>query len=211
MTRFARGSLGWLLAPVVLAAFLAALGYRTGADLWYWLSIAIMALFVFFLTFFRDPDRPAAAGLASPADGKVRAIDALQDPDLGAVQRLSIFMSPKDVHVNRMPIDGSLVSLLHRAGGHVPAFKKESDRNERVEMVFDTDLGPVKVILIAGTVARRIVPYVREGDVLQKGRRIALIRFGSRCDLLVPEGRIQWTAKVGDQVFAGATTLGDLR
>lgn len=210
MVRFARGSLGWLLAPVVLAAFLGALGHRTDAQAWYWLASAVILVFALMLLFFRDPNRPVANGLASPADGKVRAIEQVVDSDLGACTRFSIFMSPKDVHVNRTPLDGLVTSVQHRLGGHVPAFKKESESNERVEAIVDTAIGPVKIILIAGTVARRIVPYIKEGQTLVKGQRIALIRFGSRCDLYIPEGRVRWTAQVGDKVLAGASSLGEL-
>ncbi len=210
MVRFARGSLPWLLVPVMLAAFFGAMGHRTGSDIWYWLAIAALLLLGLFLAFFRDPVRPIANGVASPADGKVRGIDSVLDADVGNCSRLSIFMSPKDVHVNRSPLDGTVVSLRHVEGSHVPAFKKESERNERVEIVIDTVAGRIKVILIAGTVARRIVPYVKDGQSLAKGQRIALIRFGSRCDFLFPEGRVAWSVKAGDQLQAGASRVGDL-
>ncbi|MES2154836.1 MAG: phosphatidylserine decarboxylase [bacterium] len=210
MVRLARGSLPWLAGPPVVAFLFAAIGRRTGTDVWYWLSIGAMLVFLFFLAFFRDPQRVVANGLASPADGKVRAMETVVDADVGAADLLSIFMSPKDVHVNRMPLDGTVLAVLHFPGSHVPAFKKESERNERVEVLLDTAIGRVKVTLIAGTVARRIVPYIEEGQRLAKGQRIALIRFGSRCDLLVPEGRIRWKAHAGDQVQAAATSLGDL-
>ncbi len=209
MLRLARGSLSWLIVPPLASFFFAAIGYRTGVSAWYWVAVAALFVFAFFLAFFRDPVRTTAAGVASPADGKVRAIDVVQDADLGPVERLSIFMSPKDVHVNRMPLDGTVVSLLHHPGGHVPAFKKESERNERVEAILETAIGRIKIILIAGTVARRIVPYIKEGQVLTKGQRIALIRFGSRCDLLIPAGRVKWTARMDQKVRAASSSLGE--
>ncbi|MEA3203831.1 MAG: phosphatidylserine decarboxylase [Thermoplasmata archaeon] len=207
--RTARGSLGWLLLPPLLALLLWALGRRLDAEWLQWGALVPVALFGFFLAFFRDPERAVAAGVASPADGKVVRLDQVQDRDLGACDRLSIFMHPKDVHVNRFPLAGTVVSVTHVAGGHIPAFNKDSHLNERVETLLDTaELGRIKVIQIAGTVARRIVPYIAAGDVAAKGARMGLIRFGSRCDLLVPPGSVVWSAKLGDQVHAGSTPIG---
>lgn len=178
------------------------------AMLWWVLAGAAFVAYVFFLQFFRDPDRPVADGVASPADGKVVRLDEVDDADLGRADRIAIFMSPKDVHVNRFPLDGTVVSVTHHAGGHIPAFNKDAHNNERVETVLDTALGRVKVIQIAGTVARRIVPYIQGGEVARKGDRFGLIRLGSRCDLLVAPGSVRWTAKLGDQVYGGKTSLG---
>ncbi|HUR26168.1 MAG TPA: phosphatidylserine decarboxylase [Candidatus Thermoplasmatota archaeon] len=209
MALFARGSLGWLVAPlVVLAALL--VGWRVTGDAWMvWAAVAIGLVELFLVQFFRDPEREAAPGVASPADGRVVRIDRITDPDLGDVDRLSIFMSPKDVHVNRFPLDGKVVSVTHIDGGHIPAFDKDSDRNERVVTVLDTAVGRVKVIQIAGTVARRIVPYISGGEAAVKGVRFGLIRLGSRCDLLVPPGSIRWTVQLKQQVYAGRTQVGE--
>lgn len=207
--RFARGSLGWLLVPPLLALALWALGRRLDAAWLEWTALAPLAVFLFFLAFFRDPERAAAPGVVSPADGRVVRLDQVQDRDLGACDRLSIFMSPKDVHVNRFPLAGTVVAVTHLAGGHIPAFDKDSHLNERVETLLDTaELGRVKVIQIAGTVARRIVPYAAAGHAAAKGERMGLIRLGSRCDLLVAPGSVRWAAKLGDQVHAGSTSLG---
>lgn len=207
--RYARGSLGWLLLPPFVALLLWALGRRLGQDWLTWTALLPVGVFLFFLVFFRDPERTVAEGVASPADGKVVRLDQVEDRDLGPCDRLSIFMSPKDVHVNRFPLDGTVVSVTHLAGGHIPAFNKDSHLNERVETLLDTpELGRVKVIQIAGTVARRIVPYISGGESAVKGARFGLIRLGSRCDLLVPPGSVAWTAKLGDQVYAGSTPVG---
>jgi phosphatidylserine decarboxylase len=207
--RYARGSLGWLLAPPFLALLLWALGRRFGMDWLAWTALLPAAVFLFFLVFFRDPDRPVAEGVASPADGKVVRLDQVNDRDLGPCDRFSVFMSPKDVHVNRFPLDGTVVAVTHLAGGHIPAFNKDSHLNERVETLLDTPgLGRVKIIQIAGTVARRIVPYISGGEAAAKGERFGLIRLGSRCDLLVPPGSVVWKAKLGDQVYAGSTSIG---
>ena len=207
--RFARGSTPWLAMPL-LAAGVAAFCWANFGGLWL-LALAVLALLVelFFLVFFRDPERAAAPGVASPADGRVVRLDQVDDADLGRCDRLSIFMSPKDVHVNRFPLDGKVVAVTHIAGGHIPAFDKDSDRNERVVTVLDTALGRVKVIQIAGTVARRIVPYISGGEPAIKGVRMGLIRLGSRCDLLVPPGSVRWTVALKQQVHAGSTQVGE--
>lgn len=210
MGGFARGSTPWLAMPL-LAAFVLGFLWANGIGGSWLLALLALAVLVelFFLVFFRDPDREAAPGVASPADGRVVRIDQVQDPDLGACDRLSIFMSPKDVHVNRFPLDGTVASVTHVDGGHIPAFDKDSDRNERVVTVLDTAVGRVKVIQIAGTVARRIVPYVEGGEAAVKGDRFGLIRLGSRCDLLVPPGSVRWTVALKQQVYAGATQVGE--
>ena len=210
MVRFARGSTPWLLTPVLLSLLL---GYAATMGM-PWLripAVALLLVFVFFLVFFRDPDRVASPGVASPADGKVRAIDVVEDPDLGRCDRFSIFMSPKDVHVNRFPLDGKVVSVVHVPGGHIPAFNKDADRNERVVTTLDTAVGRIKVIQIAGTVARRIVPYIQGGETAVKGERFGLIRLGSRCDILVPPGSIAWAVPIGTQVYAGTTQIGEAK
>lgn len=209
MAQFARGSTSWLAVPVLVA----------GVALFWWalyggawaLALAVAAGLVeaFFIVFFRDPERAIAPGIASAADGKVVRIDSIDDPDLGRVDRLSIFMSPKDVHVNRFPLDGKVVSVTHHAGGHIPAWSKDSERNERVVTVLDTPIGRIKVIQIAGTLARRIVPYIEGGETAVKGERMGLIRLGSRCDLLVPPGSVRWMVRMGQQVHAGQTQVGE--
>jgi phosphatidylserine decarboxylase len=205
---FARGSLPWLAIPLGVVVVLLLAWLQTGWAWAAWAAAGAMLIELFLAQFFRDPERAAAEGVASPADGKVVRMDRITDADLGEVDRLSIFMSPKDVHVNRFPLDGKVVSVTHVDGGHIPAFDKDSDRNERVVTVLDTALGRVKVIQIAGTVARRIVPYIAGGEPAIKGVRMGLIRLGSRCDLLVPPGSIDWRVSLKQQVYAGKTQVG---
>ena len=209
MALFARGSLPWLAVPLAAAIALLAVWRMTGAAWALWVAVGVLLVELFLAQFFRDPERQASPGVSSPADGKVVRIDRITDPDLGDVDRLSIFMSPKDVHVNRFPFDGRVVSVTHVDGGHIPAFDKDSDRNERVVTVLDTEVGRVKVIQIAGTVARRIVPYISGGEPAVKGVRFGLIRLGSRCDLLVPPGSVRWTVQLKQQVYAGKTQVGE--
>jgi phosphatidylserine decarboxylase len=115
-------------------------------------------------------------------------------------------MSPIDVHVNRAPIAGKITSVEHIAGGHVPAFNKDSDRNERVVWKFETDLGELECVQIAGTVARRIVPYLEAGVTVEQGEKLGLIRFGSRFDIYLPEG-VEPAVVVGQKTRAGETHL----
>jgi phosphatidylserine decarboxylase len=206
--RFARGSIPWLAAPLLVWLALVVLSVVPGPGWLGWLAFVPFSAFVFLVIFFRDPDRPIAGGVASPADGRVVRVDQVEDADIGAADRISIFMGPSDVHVNRSPLDGVVLSVRRHAGGHVPAFDKDSERNERVETLIETTLGPVKVIQIAGAVARRIVPYLVPGNEVGRGERLGLIRLGSRCDLLVARGRVAWMAEKGDRVFAGVSSLG---
>jgi phosphatidylserine decarboxylase len=155
------------------------------------------------LWFFRDPDRDLGAGrLLSPADGVVQSID----PGPDGRTRVAIFMSPLNVHVNRAPLDGTVMSMRHVAGGFKPAFDKDSDQNERVVWHFDTALGDVELVQIAGAVARRIVQYVGVGAKVSRGERIGLIRFGSRVDIYLPEG-IAPAVSVGQRTTAGVTRI----
>lgn len=208
MLKIARGGANWLITPLAVAIILVGLSGPLDQPLLLPLSYVPFFLFLAFWYFFRDPDRRTADGVACPADGRVVRLDSIEDPDLGEVDRLSIFMRGTDVHVNRFPLDGSVRSVQHRPGKHVPAFSKDSDRNERVTTRMKTDLGDVKVIQIAGAVARRIVPYSRAGDHVMRGEKLGLIRLGSRCDLLVPRGSVAWTVAVGDRVYAGSTQVG---
>lgn len=199
----ARGSLSWILVPAALAAGCAALAI---AYLWwYWVSAAVFALATAFLAnFYRDPERAPAPGIVAPADGVVQAID-----ERDGFTRIVTFMNPLNVHVNRAPLDARVARVEHVKGGYVPAFKKEAERNERVEWDFETPIGTVRMVQIAGTLARRIVPYVPAGEKVKKGDRVGMIRLGSRVDLYLPKGT-PVAVKVGDKVHAGTTTLARL-
>jgi phosphatidylserine decarboxylase len=170
---------------------------------WATLAVPATALAAGMLWFFRDPEREITEGrVISPADGVVQSIMPWKD---GRV-RVAIFMSPLNVHVNRAPLAGTVTSVEHIPGGYVPAFNKESENNERVIWHFDTELGDVEVVQIAGAVARRIVPYVPRGCKVEQGERIGLIRFGSRVDVYLPEG-FEPAVEVGQTTTAGVTRL----
>jgi phosphatidylserine decarboxylase len=199
--RIARGASPWLLPTVATAAvgLLRARSSKRAAVV----AVPATALAAGMLWFFRDPEREITQGrVISPADGVVQSIMPWHD----GRTRVAIFMSPLNVHVNRAPLAGTVASLEHIPGGYVPAFNKESENNERVVWHFDTEIGDVEMVQIAGAVARRIVPYVPQGCKVEQGDRVGLIRFGSRVDVYLPEG-IEPAVEVGQATTAGVTRL----
>ncbi|HET6405946.1 MAG TPA: phosphatidylserine decarboxylase [Candidatus Thermoplasmatota archaeon] len=203
--RLARGTSPWFYVTWAATAVTLALAF---VDTWWWLAafVPLLALALVMLNFFRDPERAGnAPGILAPADGVVQSIDEWEDGRI----RVATFMNPFNVHVNRAPLAGRVASVEHVSGGFVPAFNKESERNERVVWHFETEVGDLEVIQIAGTLARRIVPYLEAGAKVQKGERIGIIRLGSRVDVYLPPG-IQPAVKVGDKMVAGETVLARL-
>jgi phosphatidylserine decarboxylase len=170
--------------------------------------------------FFRDPPRvtPVRDGIVvAPADGRVSQIgNAVPPQELGLGQRplprVSVFMSVFDCHVNRSPVAGRIERIVYRAGKFLSAdLDKASEDNERNAFVIATDGGTrVAAIQIAGLVARRIVPFAREGETVGAGQRIGMIRFGSRVDVYLPEGTSVLVAE-GQTAIAGETVLADLK
>ncbi|MEU6411214.1 phosphatidylserine decarboxylase [Microbispora sp. NPDC046933] len=199
--RLARGVSPWLAPTAAAAAVTAVLTRRSPR--WALAAAPLAALTGGMLWFFRDPERtPGQGRLISPADGVVQSIDPWPD----GRTRVAIFMSPLNVHVNRAPAAGTVTSVEHVPGGFVPAFNKDSDKNERVVWHFDTTLGDIEMVQIAGAVARRIVPYLFAGAKVVQGERVGLIRFGSRVDVYLPEG-ITPAVTVGTRTVAGVTRL----
>jgi phosphatidylserine decarboxylase len=170
--------------------------------------------------FFRDPPRvtPVREGIVvSPADGRVSQISNAVPPkelDLGErpLLRISVFMSVFDCHVNRSPVAGRIERIVYRAGKFLSAdLDKASEDNERNAFVIATTGGQrIAAIQIAGLVARRIVPFAREGEAVGAGQRIGMIRFGSRVDVYLPEGTGALVAE-GQTAIAGETVLADLK
>ncbi|WP_188193847.1 phosphatidylserine decarboxylase [Nonomuraea sp. SYSU D8015] len=199
--RLARGVSPWLF-PTAAAAAATALLTRKDRR-WALAAVPLSALTGGMLWFFRDPDRtPGEGRVLSPADGVVQSIDPWPD----GRTRVAIFMSPLNVHVNRAPLAGNVTSVQHVAGGFLPAFNKDSDQNERVVWHFETALGDIEMVQIAGAVARRIVPYLSAGAKVEQAERIGLIRFGSRVDLYLPEG-MSPAVSVGEKTVAGVTRI----
>ena len=168
--------------------------------------------------FFRDPVRvtPVRDGLVvAPADGRVsRVVNALPPPELGlgerSLPRISIFMSVFDCHVNRSPVSGRIERMVYRPGAFISAdLDKASEDNERNGFIISSGRVRLGVVQIAGLVARRIVPFVQEGQMVAAGDRIGMIRFGSRVDVYLPEGGKSLAAE-GQTAIAGETVLADL-
>lgn len=169
--------------------------------------------------FFRDPARvtPQREGLViSPADGRVSMIvQAVPPPELELppepMTRISVFMNVFDCHVNRSPVSGTVKKIAYTPGLFLNAeLDKASDDNERNALHIETATGPVLVVQIAGLIARRIVPFIKEGAVLAPGERFGLIRFGSRVDVYLPLGTKPLVSE-GQTAIAGETVLADLR
>ncbi|MCW2796309.1 phosphatidylserine decarboxylase [Nocardioides sp.] len=146
-------------------------------------------------SFFRDPDRtPQGPGLVAAADGLVREVSQRDD----GRWFVSTYLALYNVHVSRMPCDGTVVAQQHFEGEHKMAFADDAHVNERMEWRIDTEHGELEMTQFSGAAARRIVPYVGVGATLSRGDRIGLIRFGSRVDLVLPVG-LRPTVKVGDR------------
>jgi phosphatidylserine decarboxylase len=172
--------------------------------MWPWALLCLVFFIpaICLLIFFRDPPRRIGEGYVSPADGKVIIIDKKKGS-----QRVCIFMSPLNVHVNRAPCDGKVVDMQYHEGTFAIASDKEAEENERMHWYLKGDKGKVEVVQIAGMVARRIVPYLEVGAEVKKGDRIGHIAFGSRVDLYLPK-RVKLEVEVGQRVKAGSTTIG---
>jgi phosphatidylserine decarboxylase len=177
-------------------------GFDSGMPLeeMYLASLILIGLSILLLFFYRDPYREIQDGIVSPADGLVQKVDKHS----GMIY-ISIFMGPQNVHVNRSPIDGTVLSQKHMDGGNLPAFSKDSDQNERLVTKLETDIGVFKVTQIAGFLVRRIVSYVEPKSRVSKGERIGLIHFGSRVDLRFEAAGIDIKVSEGDRVLAGQT------
>jgi phosphatidylserine decarboxylase len=191
------------LSLLVVAVLLA---WATGN--WAW-GIAPVLLAAFFLWFFRDPQRriPAEPGLiVSPGDGLVTETVTISTPD-GPRQRISIFLSVFNVHVNRAPIGGVLSRVHYQKGEYLNAMNPASaDRNEQNAVTVKGDGFEVTFKQIAGLLARRIVFNFTEGDRVERGQRVGLIKFGSRVDVVLP-AEAALRVKVGDKVRGGASVL----
>lgn len=190
----AKGSMTWIGLSLILAVL--------SIFLFIPLAVLYVLIAIFFIIFFRDPERTPSEGIVAPADGKVTKIEKGSDN-----VKIITVMNLHNVHVNRAPIDGKVRRITHYTGKHVPAFNKDSDKNERVETLLDTNIGEIKMVQIAGAFARRIDPYVSEGQEVLKGQRIGIIKFGSRVDLYLPREKVKVNIKEGQGVKAAESTI----
>ena len=175
-------------------------------------GVALLVVTAFFLFFFRDPDRDVTAppsAVVSPADGRVMVAGPSVTASFPADrwQQISIFLSPMDVHVNRMPVSGRVVRVKYHPGRFLPAYRTEAgELNEYTEVTVDHDGIVVVVRQIVGILARRIVCRLKDGDVVKAGGRFGVMKFGSRMDVFLPrESTLQ--TRVGDKVVGGVTVL----
>ncbi len=203
--------IGGTVMTVVLAAVALGMDGRVGqvAAL---LTLLVAGLAAFCFYFFRDPERQTPQrpdAFISPADGRIIVVQEVmenryfQEPRL----QISIFMSPANVHVNRAPQAGTVISTRHNTGKHFAAYREGASlRNENSEMVLETSHGRILVRQVAGFLARRTVCRVKPGALLQQGERFGIIKFSSRLDVYLPVASMPHVA-VGERVWAGETIL----
>jgi phosphatidylserine decarboxylase len=201
---------GWpFLAPLVLAtAAVAALGAG-------WAAAGVGAVTLFVLAFFRNPARALPGderSVVAPADGRVLCVDEIEDEKGRKGLRIGIFLSVFDVHVNRAPLAGRVVSIERGGSKFLAAWDPRGER-ENVRLALELELADGRrfvVTQITGLIARRIVCHAQVGEWLERGARYGLIRFGSRTDVLLPPGSVA-AVKRGDRVRGGATIVARLQ
>lgn len=202
---------GWpFIGPLALVtALLFAFGLRVP-------GYVFLVLTLFVLFFFRDPERDVPAGadlVISPADGKVIVVKDVFEPDYlkEEVKQVSIFLSVFNVHVNRVPLRGTVETVRYNPGKfHVASVDKASTDNEQTAMVISDGKRRVLVKQIAGLIARRIVCYAKPGDTVEAGERYGLIRFGSRVDLFLPKDAALMV-QPGDRIKGARDVIGVLK
>jgi len=176
---------------------------------WINLTIALLTLFSFY--FFRDPQRipPNNDGFLSPGDGKVVQIIDVEDAEIGKAKQISIFLSVFNVHSQRVPLSGKVISKTYNSGKFLAAFNhKASLDNEQTVVMFETESGKrYKIKQIAGLIARRILNYMEPENRVERGQRLGFIRFGSRVDIIVPT-EFQIDVSLGDMVRGNQTIIG---
>jgi phosphatidylserine decarboxylase len=207
------------LAFIIIAALIAAAAYtaaltRRSWPLWL-LAFALTLVALWVAYFFRDPERSGSRGdqlVIAPADGKVVMITEVDEPAFmhGRAIRVSIFMNVFNVHVNRYPVSGT-VRYVHSSPGKFmnAATEQSSLENEQTSVGIETGGRRILVRQIAGLIARRIHTYSREGERVEQGERMGLIRFGSRVDVFVPPGSMV-RVKTGDVTVAGTTVIAEM-
>jgi len=207
--KFAREGVPFVVALGVATLVVGLLGY-------WWIALAMLAFTVAVASFFRDPERqvPEGSGLVvSPADGRVVAVDAearAESMPNEVFQRIAIFMSPANVHVNRVPVEGEVCSVKHTPGKFLAAYNERSSlENERTEVALRDPKGrPLVMVQVAGLLARRIICHLHPGQRVEQGARFGLIMFGSRVDVYLPRDA-QIRVRVGERVRAGSGVLAE--
>jgi len=204
--------------PIVLALLLLSIVFVLGAVLTHGALLKILVLIIWLLIlfsfyFFRDPDRVIPPGdnlIISPADGKIIVVEKASEPEFlkTDVQKVSIFMSALDVHVNRIPIDGQVGYFNYKRGAYHPAYTDDASfSNEQTSISIENENVKILMRQIAGIFARRIVCKIREGTKVIRGERFGMIKFGSRLDLFLPLN-VQVKVRLNQKVKAGETIIG---
>jgi phosphatidylserine decarboxylase len=202
---------GW---PFIIGALVVAVlaGMFAGP----WLGGVFLILSAFFLFFFRDPERTITqtkAAVLSPADGRVMVAGPPtgQATPPGNWQQISIFLSPTDVHVNRMPVGGRVTKVEYHPGRFLPAYRADAgDLNEFTEVWVNHGGQTIVFRQIVGILARRIVCRAKEGDEVKAGDRFGVMKFGSRMDIFVPITAVL-KVRTGDRVIGGVTVIAELK
>ena len=204
---------GKIIIKPVLLLFIITLGYYNinPLGILYWVNLVLFIFFIFILYFFREPKRliQCYSKFLSPADGKIIQITDIEDEDLGKAKQISIFLSIFNVHSQRVPFTGKVVSKLYNSGKFHLAFNnKTSKYNEHTSVLFETDNGQkYKVKQIAGFIARRIINYMIPNERVEIGERLGFIRFGSRVEIILPKNFII-DVKIGDRVKGNISVIG---
>ncbi|MCX8070244.1 MAG: phosphatidylserine decarboxylase family protein [Thermodesulfovibrionales bacterium] len=194
----------YIIVSAAIASF--ALFFSTVA------AVLLFFLTIFFAYFFRDPERAIPTEkdvLVSPADGKIIVVNKIMEKEFlnCDCQMISIFMSPLNVHVNRVPCDCKIVDVKYKKGKFLSAFKPEASfENESISILIDTEYGQILLRQIAGFVARRAVCRANIGDNLKRGERFGIIKFSSRVDIFIPLG-FRPTVNLNDKVLAGNSII----
>ena len=200
----AKGSEPWLFTVAFITALFAILSRTMDSSPLNNVTYIGVGLTFFMVVFFRDPERKVDVSdmyMVSPADGTIIDIEN---------RKICIFMFFQNVHVNRAPISGKIKEITYKKGGYIPAYRKDSERNERNEFIIYSKYGDVRVTQIAGTVARRIVSYSQVNDIIEQGQRIGMIRFGSRVDVTIPLD-FDIIVQKGERVLAGKTIIATIK
>ncbi|MBC8256547.1 MAG: phosphatidylserine decarboxylase family protein [Candidatus Marinimicrobia bacterium] len=209
-----------MIAPegkIILIPLLLLVLAGTGIQAYYpsdglkWMNLTVAILTLFSLYFFRDPQRipPNNDGFLSPGDGKVVQIIDVEDADIGQAKQISIFLSVFNVHSQRVPLSGKVISKAYNPGKFLAAFNhKASLDNEQTVVLFETETGKrYKIKQIAGLIARRILNYMEPENRVERGQRLGFIRFGSRVDIIIPP-EFQIDVSLGDMVRGNQTIIG---
>ena len=212
--KIAKGGWSHILASILIgggAGYLCRVfGWQPGEYIFYVIGLVLLGFMIYF---FRDPERTSptdANVIVSGADGWVRAIEKVNESKYLKTDtlRISTFLTPFDVHVNRAPIEGKVTALAYTPSKHILTIQQAaSEYNEHSTILIEGANLRCLVKQIVGPVVRRVVYWLQEGQPIGKGERIGLMKFGSRLDVYLPAGDVEILVKKGDRVFAGKTVI----